>query len=101
MPQRSILGPLLFNIFTNDLFLINLQSDLCNFADDNTLYACGNSFESVVSKLENDLENILDWFFRNDMVVNQRQFQLMVLVLKETEHLGLNIKAKSYVLVKK
>ena len=59
VPQGSVLGPLLFNIFINDLFLINLQSDLCNFADDNTLYACGHSFESVVSKLENDLEKIL------------------------------------------
>ena len=39
IPQMSILGPLLFNIFINDIFMIIEQSDICNFADDTTLYS--------------------------------------------------------------
>ena len=39
IPQGSILGLNLFNVFINDIFMIIEQSAICNFADDNTLYS--------------------------------------------------------------
>ena len=47
VPQVSILGPLLFNIFINGLFVFLSSSNLSNYADDTTLYASGFNLEEV------------------------------------------------------
>ena len=52
IPQGSMLGSLLFNIFINDLFFVIEKSDICNFADDNTLYSCGANLKTVLENLK-------------------------------------------------
>ena len=52
VPQVSILGPLLFNIFLCDMFLFCNDIDFAGYADDNTLYCTGKNPEEVISQLE-------------------------------------------------
>ena len=84
VPQGSILGPLLFNIFINDLLFSILNADICNFADDNTLYTSGKSADNVTSVLQCEIENVLNWFELNSMVANPAKFQIMFLGTKES-----------------
>ena len=51
VPQGSISGPLLFDIYICDLFLENSDIDIANYTGDNTLYACSSDLGSVIFKL--------------------------------------------------
>ena len=75
VPQGSVLGPILFNIFINDLLFSVTESGICNFADDNTLYACDSSISDVLERLDYDLKAVVEWFYHNGMVANPGKFQ--------------------------
>ena len=61
IPQGSILGPIPLNIFLNDLFYRVKESELHNFADDNTISSAEFSFEKLFKTLEIESQIATDW----------------------------------------
>ena len=79
VPQGSILGPLLFNIFLADLFFIINSMDIANYADDNTSYATANDIESLIASLEEASKSLFTWFDNNLMKSNADKCHLLVI----------------------
>ena len=79
VPQGSILGPLLFNIFINDLFLFIEKCILYNYADDNSMSKTSKYLEEVLSCLRHDGNIAIKWFSENGMQANPGKFQFMVM----------------------
>ena len=75
VPQGSILGPLLFNIFLNDIFYFITQASLYNYADDNTLSFIHRNLETLKSVLEEQSLVLIKWFTNNFMKANPSKFQ--------------------------
>ena len=91
VPQGSVLGPLLFNIYLNDLFMFLEETEICNYADDTTLYACGPNIETVVTHLENDALKITEWFPNNFMKLNEDKCHLMIFGEKGNDEISIKI----------
>ena len=68
-----------------------MESDVCNFANDNTIYECDTSIEAVIIRLESDLHRMLQMFNDNGMKANPSKFQIMFLGQEDMSKLCLNI----------
>ena len=76
VPQSSIDGPLLFNLFINDLIFLIQYCTLSNYADDNNLFSTGKSKDEIKNILSSDFRVVNDWFYENFMVLNPEKMCL-------------------------
>ena len=62
VPQGSVLGPLFFTIFINGIFFLLNETEICNYADDTTIYCSHQELQEVTTRLENDTAKLSTWF---------------------------------------
>ena len=92
LPQGSVLGPLLFNIFIKDLFMFLDGENICNFADDNTIFKSCGSLGVAKELVEEQCTLITDWFKFNSMKMNPEKCHVMIIGNDDVpEHFTLNI----------
>ena len=80
VPAGSVLGPLLFLLFINDIS--NFTTDDCSlnlFADDIISYVAAHSISELQMKLQKCVDSISQWYFKNRLTVNASKCKMMIL----------------------
>ena len=96
VPQGSILGPLLFNIYINDLFfsLKDPSMSLCNYADDNTLFSADTDCNVLLKRLENEMKVLCLWFSDNGLQLNADKCKLLVVGAPKVDDLFIYVNSE-------
>ncbi|XP_057312296.1 uncharacterized protein LOC130653803 [Hydractinia symbiolongicarpus] len=85
-----------YDCLSHDLLIAKLaayESEVCNFADDNTLYACGLKLATVLNSLTVDTQNMLHWFKINSLKANPTKFQFIILGKKTRDKITLPLES--------
>ena len=74
------------------MFFSIIKSEVCNFADDNTLYSSNRDLDHVFNNLYYELNNVLDLFKFNSLKANPDKFQFLVLEGNKTKSFSINLR---------
>ena len=85
------MGPLLFNIFINDIFLFCSDINIYNYADDNCISFEGHSIDIITDKLHKESVSLMEWFRKNSLAANPAKFQTMLLKSNSIKDIQLNV----------
>ena len=84
VPQGSILGPLLYIIYANDIQDIITKSKFAFYADDTVILSSHKNMEKAFSNVQEDIDNLLSWCNRNGIHINVAKTKYMVFRGKKT-----------------
>ena len=78
VPQDSILGPLLFLIYINDLSKAIIFSSVHHFADDTNILYVSSSLKDINKKINHDLSNLVQWLRTNKISLNVGKTEIVI-----------------------
>ena len=84
VPQGSIIGPILFNFFINDMFQLKLHGLLQLYADDGVLMYADSCLENLYVEMQEDLNTLNKWFNQNHLILNTEKTKYMI--FKSSNH---------------
>ena len=81
VPQGTILSPLLFCIYTNDIPAIPLSSNIDSYVDDSKLFLTFSmkDIKQTIIKLENDLRSVAKWCFEHQLLINPNKTKFLLI----------------------
>ena len=81
-PQGSILGPLLFLIFVNDLHKVTKYLDPIMFADDTNLFYSHKNITTLFQIVNSELKLVHEWFLANKLSLNAKKIYIYIYFIK-------------------
>ena len=95
VPQGSVLGPLFYIIYANDISQLTNNCEIALYADDTVLYTANQNFQTSVIKLQEDIDALSTWCGINDIKANTDKTKVMVFgsdnCLKKLPTFGINV----------
>lgn len=90
IPQGSLLGPLLFLIYMNNISKLDLNGELSLYADDTSLFYFGHNIDSIIQHAQNDLNLLNIWFHCNLLTINTDKTHYVIFAAKNKKIMTLN-----------
>jgi hypothetical protein len=93
VPQGTILGPILFNFYINELPKVLSNSNITGYADDFTLDSSAKTIGEAQCKLQKSVDLVSDWLTNNGLIINASKSKCMLIgSIQNIKNSELNIK---------